>query len=148
MTKEQEEALREGVSRQLPVTAKGFMPEPPTPSMVGTPDGLRSRATVDSAGGLIWVVSKMDGYDPQFLDGGYHLTKWSFFNDNRAAQQGRAITPLIFKKEGAAYRLTAIGKTRTNDGSGLQTSPFEAVEGSDVVGEGYYFGWHTGGSGT
>lgn len=143
-TKEQEEALSEGVPRQLLAAAKALMPEPPTPGTVGTFDGLRSRDTVDSAIGLIWVVGKMDGYDQQFIDDGYRLATWSFFNDNRAGQQGRVITPLIFRKEGASYRLTGIGKTRTNDGSGRQTFPFEAVEGSDAVGEGYYFGWHTG----
>ena len=49
-----------------------------------------------------------------------------------------------FKREGDKYQLTAIGATRTNTGTGLQTFAFEPVEGADTVGDGYFFGWHTG----
>jgi hypothetical protein len=112
--------------------------------MVGSAEGLRSRKTVDSAGGIVWVVKEIGGFEQEFVDSGYHLDTWSFYNDNGAAQQGRVITPVILKKEADRYKLTGIGATRTNTGEGLQTFPFEPVEGSDKVGAGYFFGWHTG----
>ena len=45
-----------------------------------------------------------------------------------------------------AYKdqLTGIGKTQNNLGTGAQTFEFEPVEGKDTVGDGYFFGWHTG----
>ncbi|NQT36267.1 MAG: hypothetical protein HQ581_02195, partial [Planctomycetes bacterium] len=63
---------------------------------------------------------------------------------NGAAQQGHLVTPLIFKITDKAYKLTGIGKTQTNAGTGLQSFPFEVAQGSDEVGSGYLFGWHTG----
>jgi hypothetical protein len=134
----------EGVQRQLLAAARALMPPPPTPGEVGSTEGLKSRRVVDTAGGIVWVVSELSGYGQEFVDEGYRLETWSFFNDNGQAQQGRLITPLIFKKEGDAHLLTGIGTTRTNAGSGLQAFPFDAVEGSDAVGAGHYFGWHTG----
>ena len=144
ITEEQENNAPEGIERQLIAAAWALMPEPPTPGVVGTIDRLKSRAVVDSAGGIVWVVSEMSGFEQEFVDGGYRLDTWSFFNDNGPAEQGRVVTPLIFKKEGDLYQLTGIGTTRTNTGAGLQTFPFEAVEGRDEVAAGHFFGWHTG----
>ena len=144
VSKEQVDKMPEGVTKLLVAAARALMPAPPTPGVVGTPERLRSRKVVDSAGGIVWIVRQIDGYDQQFVDGGYRLDTWSFFNDNGAAQQGRVITPLIFRKEEDRYVLTGIGKTRENIGAGLQTFPFEPVEGTDQVGAGCYFGWHTG----
>lgn len=141
---EREKGTPEGVQKQLLAAARTLMPAPPTPGMVGTKVGLRSRATVDSTVGLVWVVKELSGYEQQFVDGGYRLETWGFFNDNGAAEKDRVVTPLIFKKEGDRYQLTAIGKTRTNAGTGLQSFPFDVVEGSDEVAGGYFFGWHTG----
>jgi len=143
-SEEREGSMPEGVAKQLIAAARAIMPAPPTPGVVGTKQGLKSRQTVDSAAGIVWVVGQMSGFEQEFVDEGYHLETWSFFNDNGEAQRGRVITPVIFKKEGDRYQLTGIGTTRTNTGEGLQTFPFEAVEGTDVVGEGYFFGWHTG----
>lgn len=141
---EREKSTPEGVQKQLLAAARTLMPAPPTPGMVGTKLGLRSRATVDSAVGLVWVVREMSGYGQEFVDGGYRLETWGFFNDNGPGEKGRVITPLIFKKEGDRYLLTAIGKTQTNAGTGLQSFPFDVLQGSDEVGDGYFFGWHTG----
>ena len=134
----------EGVQRQLVAAARALVPAPPTPGIVGTVEGLKSRATSDSASGLIWLVAEMNGYEQEFVMDGYQLQTWSFFNDNGAAQKGLAITPLVFKKEGDNYKLTGVGTTRTNAGTGLQTFPFEPVEGTADVGEDSFFGWHTG----
>ncbi|MFH1924120.1 MAG: dienelactone hydrolase family protein [Planctomycetota bacterium] len=144
LTEEQENKAPEGVQKQLIAATRALMPEPPTPGLVGTTERLKSRQVVDSAAGIVWVVSEMSGFDQALVDGGYRLDTWSFFNDNGPAQQDRVVTPLIFKKEGDRYELTGVGATRTNTGAGLQTSPFEAVEGSNEVAAGYYFGWHTG----
>ena len=143
-SEEQESSTPEGIRKQLIAAARAIMPPPPTPGVVGTREGLKSRKVVDSAGGIVWVVSEMSGFEQEFVDEGYRLDTWSFFNDNGPAQQGRVITPLIFKKEQDRYQPTGIGTTRANSGDGLQTFPFEVVEGSDTVGEGYFFGWHTG----
>jgi hypothetical protein len=144
VTEEREAATPEGVQRLLVAAARTLVPTPPTPGIVGTLDELKSRVTTDSASGLIWIVNEKSGYDQEFTGEGYGLTTWSFFNDNGDAQKGRVITPLIFKKEGDKYVLIGIGATRTNDGSGVQTFPFETAEGMASVGEGYFFGWHTG----
>jgi hypothetical protein len=112
--------------------------------LVGNPQGLRARGSVDSAAGLVWIVAEMDGYDQEFVDGGYVLRNWSFFNDNGDAQKAHVVTPLILKQQGDRYELVGIGTTRRNEGTGLQTFDFELVEGTDEVGEGCFFGWHTG----
>jgi hypothetical protein len=93
---------------------------------------------------LIWIVDELDGYDQEFVDGGYRLRRWSFFNDNGEAQNGRVATPLILKRDGDQYELVGIGTSRSNAGTGLQTFDFEVVAGTDAVGEGCFFGWHTG----
>ena len=143
-TESQEGGMPDGVAKQLVAAARAIMPEPPTPGVVGTNERLKSRKVVDSAAGIVWVASEIGGFNQAFVDGGYRLDTWSFFNDNGPAQQDRVITPLILKKEGDRYTLTGIGTTRTNTGAGLQTFPFDVAEGSDEVGAGYYFGWHTG----
>ncbi|NQT17319.1 MAG: dienelactone hydrolase family protein, partial [Planctomycetes bacterium] len=122
-----EESEPDGVGKQLIAAARALMPAPPTPGMVGTEEGLQSRQVVDSAGGIVWVVSEIGGFEQEFVDDGYHLDTWSFFNDNGAAQQGRVITPVILRREGDRYKLTGIGATRTNTGEGLQTFAFEVV---------------------
>ncbi len=137
-------SLPPGVQRQIADAAVELLPEPHAPGILGTVEGLQSRPTTDTTAGIIWIVCRIDGYEGAFLDGGYRLKTWSFFNDNGTAQQGRAVTPLIFKQQGSAYRLIAVGKTRTNDGDGLQPFEFEPVEGTDAVEAGCYFGWHSG----
>jgi hypothetical protein len=144
ISKEQEDTMPEGLKKQLVAAARALMPTPPTPGVVGTTERLVSRKVVDSASGIVWVARQIDGYDQQFVDGGYHLDTWSFFNDNGAAQAGRVITPLIFRKDGDRYVLIGIGRTQTNSGTGLQSFPFEPVDGTGEVGAGCYFGWHTG----
>jgi hypothetical protein len=144
MTEERQAAEPEGVRRQLFAAARLLSPTPPTPGLVGNLDLLRNRATVDSAAGLIWLVAEMAGYEQEFAGDGYRLTTWSFFNDNGGAQQGRLITPLIFRKQEVGFELTGVGTTRSNEGTGLQTFDFEPVAGSDAVGDGYFFGWYDG----
>lgn len=141
---EREKAMPEGVPRSLVAIARNILPPPPSPGMIGSHELLKPRAVVDSADGLVWLVAVQGGVEQEFVDGGYRLTTWSFVNDKGAAQQGRYVTPLIFKKEGNAYRLTGVGRARANAGTGLQTFPFETVAGSDVVGDGYFFGFFTG----
>jgi hypothetical protein len=133
-----------GVRRQVLAVAQAILPAPPIPGIVGAREDLRNRDVVDSAPGIVWVLGAVGGEDQEFCDGGYRLDTWSFFNDNAAAERGRAITPLVFKKEGDGYKLTGIGKTRINAGSGLQSFPFEPSAGSDQVGAGYFFGFFTG----
>jgi dienelactone hydrolase len=139
-----ESAKPDSVQRQLLDAASTLMPAPPTPGVVGNLDGLKSRPATDSAVGLIWIVSEMDGYEQELAGNEFRLKTWSFFNDNGAAQQGRMATPVILKQQGDMFVLTGIGEPRCNDGSGLQTFVFEPVQGTDVVGDGYFFGWHTG----
>jgi len=134
----------DGTLRQILLAARTLMPTPPQAGVVGTPEGLKSRRTVDSATGLIWIVEEMDGYEQELTDNGFQITQWSFFNDNRAAQQGRLVTPVILKMEEDRFVITGVGKTRANDGSGLQSFPFEPVQGTDLVGDRCFFGWHTG----
>jgi len=134
----------QGVPKQVLAVAQAILPAPPVPGIVGAREDVRNRDTVDSASGLVWVLGPVGGEDQEFCDGGYRLDTWSFFNDNGASERGRAITPLAFKKEGEVYKLTGIGKTRTNAGTGLQTFPFDRVQGSDQVGAGYFFGFYTG----
>ena len=136
----------DGAAKQALAVAQAILPPPPIPGIVGTREGLCSRDTMDSASGVVWVLGSVGGEDQEFCDGGYAVDSWSFFNDNAAAEQGRAITPLVFKKEGDAFKLTGIGKTRINTGGGLQTFPFEAVHGSNQVAAGYFFGFFTGDS--
>jgi hypothetical protein len=144
VSEELEAATPPGVRKHVIAAARTLVPTPPTPGLVGTPDVLKSRATVDSASGLIWLIAEMSGYDQELAGSGYRLTTWSFFNDNRDAQKGRAVTPLIFRKEGDGYLLTGVGKPRTNAGTGLQTFDFEPAAGTDEVGDGCYFGWYDG----
>ena len=142
---DRENRTPEGVQRQLIAAARSLLPLPPAPGIIGSPELLKSRATVDSASALVWLVEIQGAVEQEFIDGGYRLVTWSFFNDNGAAQRGRQVTPLIFKKEGKfAYRLTGIGRPRANTGAGLQTHPFEPIAGSDAVGSGYFFGFYTG----
>ncbi len=144
ITEELQEGLPEGLQKQLVAAAGTPVPRPPRPGIVGTPEGLTSRRTVDSASGLVWIVAEMSGFDQELIDGGYELQTWSFFNDNGDAQKGRAITPLLLHKKDNTYTLLGIGKTRLNTGTGLQSFPFEPVDGYAVVREGCFFGWHTG----
>jgi hypothetical protein len=143
-TEDLQMSLPDGVERQLVTVARALLPTPPQPGLVGNPQGLRARGSVDSAAGLVWIVAEMDGYDQEFVDGGYVLRNWSFFNDNGDAQKAHVVTPLILKQQGDRYELVGIGTTRRNERTGLQTFDFELVEGTDEVGEGCFFGWHTG----
>jgi dienelactone hydrolase len=143
-TEELEAAIPAGIQRQLIAVARTLVPTPPQSGIIGSADGLKSRATVDSAVGLIWLVSELGGYEQQFVGNKWRLDSWTFFNDNGAAQQGRCVTPLIFKKNGEQFTLVAIGKTRTNTGAGLQRSAFEPVAGTDEVGDDHLFGFYDG----
>jgi len=144
VTEELEAATPDGVLKQLIAAARPLLPTPPQPGIVGNVEGLKSRATADSASGLIWIVAEMDGYEQEFVYGGYRMESWSFCNNNGDAQKGRLITPLLFRKQDDKYELTGVGTTRTNDGTGMQSFDFEPVQGTDTVDEGYFFGWHTG----
>ncbi|MCU0979193.1 MAG: hypothetical protein MUF25_08505 [Pirellulaceae bacterium] len=144
LSEELEAAAPAGARRQVLAAARTLVPTPPTAGLVGTLDVLKSRATVDSAGGLIWLVAEMSGYEQELAGSGYRLQTWSFFNDNGDKQRGRSLTPLIFRKQGDTYELTGIGKARPNTGAGLQTFDFEPLGGTDEVGDGYYFGWYDG----
>jgi dienelactone hydrolase len=135
-----------GIDRQLFAAARALSPTPPVPGVVGAIDLVKSRSSVDSASGLIWLVAEMSGYEQEFAGDGYRLQTWSFFNGNRGAQQGRSVTPLIFHKHETGFELTGVGKARSNAGTGLQTFEFELLAGSDMVGDGYYFGWYDGDS--
>jgi hypothetical protein len=134
----------EDLPKRLLAVARTLVPAPPQAGLVGTVDGVKPRAAVDGASGLIWVIPEMDGYSQEFTVSGYQLQNWSFCNRHGAAQQGRVVTPLIFKKTGDTYQLTGIGTTRTNAGTGAQTFPFEPVAGTAEVGEDHYFGFFTG----
>jgi len=144
VTEELEVATPDGIQKQLIAAARPLLPTPPQPGIVGNVEGLMSRASADSAAGLIWIVAEMDGYEQEFVGGGYRMESWSFFNNNGDAQKGRLITPLIFRKQDGKYELTGVGTTRTNDGTGVQSFDFDPVQGTDTVDEGYFFGWHTG----
>jgi len=140
---DRENRTPEGVQRQLIAAARCVLPPPPTPGLIGSPDGVKRRPSVDSARGLVWLVHTQGGVEQEFIDGGYRLATWSFFND-RPGDRGRTLTPLIFKREGHAYRLTGVGRPRVNSSAGLQTHPFEPVQGTDAVAADYYFGFYTG----
>jgi len=144
VTEDLEAATPDGIKKQLIAAARPLLPTPPQPGIVGNVEGLTSRASADSASGLIWIVAEMDGYEQEFVYGGYRMESWSFFNNNGDAQKGRSITPLLFRKQDGKYELTGVGTTRTNDGTGVQSFDFEPVQGTDTVDEGCYFGWHTG----
>jgi len=144
VAEDRDKQIPAGASRLVFQVARAILPPPPVPGIVGPREGLRNRSVVDSASGLVWVVSALDGEEQGFCGGGYRLESWSFFNDNGPREHGRAITPLLFKKEGDLYRLTGSGATRTNVGSGLQTFPFDVVQGSDAVDAGFLFGFYTG----
>jgi hypothetical protein len=142
---DKEKATPEGVMKQLIAATRSLLPAPPVPGVIGSSELVKSRGVVDTADALVWLVEIQGGVEQEFIDGGYRLATWSFFNGNGPRQQGRQVTPLIFKKEGrAVYRLTGIGRTRTNTGAGRQIYPFEPVAGSEAVGSGYFFGFYTG----
>jgi dienelactone hydrolase len=142
--KQREDRMPEGVQKLLVGVARTMLPAPPTPGMIGARELLKPRLVPDSASGLICLVSVLGGVEQEFVDGGYRLKTWSFVNDNGPAQKGLFVTPMIFKKEGNAYKLTGIGKARANSGEGLQEFPFDLVAGGDAVGAGYFFGFYNG----
>lgn len=149
VTEQLEATTADAIQRQLIASARAFVPAPPRPGMVGNPQGLVSRNSRDSAAGIVWLIAEMDGYEQEFIDGGYRVKTWAMFNDNGVAQAGDVATPLIFRRQGEQYELIGIGKSRSNDGTGRQTFDFELQQGDDAVGAGCFFGWHTGdGAGT
>ena len=143
LTEDLEKKTPDALRKQLLAAARALLPPLPPPGAVGTSEGLRSRALVDSSPGVLWAVTEISGCQPQ-LPSGHRLATWSFFNDNSPAQKGRVITPLVFRNTEDGFELTGVGKTRANTGAGLQTFAFEPVAGTDLVGPGYCFGWHTG----
>ena len=105
---------------------------------IGPP--LVNRPSVDGASDYLFLH---DNSVPGFTRDGT-VTSWSFFNDNGAAQGGRTLEPVILKKVGSDWVITGVGATVTTPASmsGVQTSDFSLVDGSDVVGPGYTFAHH------
>lgn len=101
---------------------------------IGAP--LVQRSIIDLARGSIFALN--DG----FSSGGV-LSSWSFFNLD-GGTVGRYITPLIFSKSGSGYIIQAVGESRRNDGSGLQTFTFSSVSRAPLVQAGMLFGWKQG----
>jgi len=135
----------------LAVIAALFAPTPRTTQDKPEPDGtmiigqeLIGRQSVHSKPGNLVIMSR------PFAGSGV-LAEWRFFNAANAKNVwdnpvGWRITPLLFRPVGPdKFELVAIGRTRTNDSSGVQSFPFEAVEGSATVWPGFHFGWWDGG---
>jgi len=99
---------------------------------------LINRSTLDGAFGSVFVLPNMPFTKESTV------LSWRFYSDNSVAV-GRKITPLIFKKVGDDYEITGIGRTRSSDGSGVQSFDFDLVSGSaEVAASGYYFGYKDG----
>jgi PEP-CTERM motif len=101
---------------------------------IGAP--LVQRSILDLAQGSIFALN--DG----FSSGGV-LSSWSFYDLNGGAV-GRYITPLLFSKSASGYIIQAVGESRMNDGSGIQTFTFSSVSGAPLVQAGMLFGWKQG----
>lgn len=117
-------------------------PEPDKRMIIG--QKLVGRQSVHSKPGNLVIMSR------PFAESGM-LAEWRFFNASNAKNVwdnpvGWTITPLIFRPVGHdKFEVVAIGRTRTNDSSGVQTFPFDAVEGNATVWPGFHFGWWDGG---
>ena len=102
------------------------------------------RALVHDKAGTLVVVAE------PFLRTGL-LARWRFFNTNNALcptgnEIGRKVTPLLVRPvDFDTFEVVAVGRTRTNDGSGVQESAFEAVAGSPQIRPGDCLGWRDGG---
>jgi dienelactone hydrolase len=120
--------------------ARALLSAPNQSGQVGGPEALVPRQNLDTAPGVIWVLGEGCGQGQEFAGTGARLTRWSFYNGRGPGEKGRAITPLIFRRQGQGYVLTGVGQTRINDGTGRQTHDFAVAAGRDTVGEGYYFG--------
>ena len=118
------------------------VPEPQDTMKIG--HELIGRQSVHSKPGNLVILSE------PFTATGV-LARWQFYNAFNALNvrdnpEGWSITPLIFRPAGRdRFEVVAIGRTRTNDSSGVQSFPFDAVEGSATVWPGFLFGWWDGG---
>lgn len=101
-------------------------------------DALINRSLNDTSSGSIFLINT-----PFSIDG--IVTDWSFFDDDSTTLQ---LTPLIFKPNGSLYQLSGIGQTITTNGTGIQNTAFNLVQGSAVIQPGDFFGWKDGSNGT
>jgi len=100
-----------------------------------------ARAHVDSLSGGVYLYTP--GGHAGFTQPGL-VASWSFYAAGPAAA-GRSVTPLIFREVAPGrFRVTGIGQTRTNAGTGFQTFAFDLVAGRAAVGPGFTFGWKDG----
>lgn len=97
-------------------------------------DDLINRGSNDGASGQVYI------YNGDFGTDGV-ATTFSFFDDDNFAPD-RLLTPLLFEKtSGTDFILKGIGTTRTSTESGIQSSSFGLIAGTDVVTSGYTFGF-------
>lgn len=91
---------------------------------------LVDRRSVDFSRGSVVVLESKP-----FTAAG-RVAQWSFYSERT-----NAVTPLVFEQSGEEYKIVGIGRTRTSDGSGVQTFDFELQSGSDSVeASGFFFG--------
>jgi hypothetical protein len=97
-------------------------------------DEVVDRDSTDFARGSIVILET----SPFTVAG--QVAEWSFYSEST-----RSVTPLIVRAVDGEFEITGIGQTRTSDGSGAQTLPFDVQIGSDLVVAGqYYFGFKDG----
>ncbi len=110
--------------------------DPSTPSEAGEtvgPEVIRRASSDFSLGSIVVLKSQ------PFTTTG-EVASWSFYSETT-----RTITPLVFRSVGDEYQIVGIGRTRTSDGTGMQTFAFELQSGSaNVDGSGYFFGFKDG----
>ena len=95
---------------------------------------LIDRSSVDFASGSLVVL------ESQPFNAAGRVAEWSFFSNTT-----RDVTPLVFRSAGDEFEIVGIGRTRTSDGSGVQTFEFDLQSGSDIVEpEEYFFGFKDG----
>jgi len=105
--------------------------------MVTTGNDLINRANKDGANGGLFVDNEpLDAYLS-----GYPVIEWAFYDNDT---EGLQVTPLLLEKVGSSFIVRGIGETRTSTGRGEQHYMFDLVDGTDVVGVDYYFGWKDG----
>jgi hypothetical protein len=97
---------------------------------------LVDRAIFDLAPGAIMLS------DNPFTANG-RVATWSFFS-NDDFRAGAFLTPLLFRKFGGEFVLSAVGRARANLATGVQEYSFDVVDGTDTVDAVTYFGWKNG----
>ncbi|MDG2382105.1 MAG: lamin tail domain-containing protein [Pirellulaceae bacterium] len=110
--------------------------EPETGQTIGAE--LIDRSRLDfSRGSMVIFESR------PFQESG-RVAEWSFYSEKT-----NSVTPLVFRSTDEGFEITGIGTTRNSDGSGVQTFPFERIDGSDLVESAeYFFGIKDGDNGT